>query len=211
MNDEHEICPQQHPCIIEWSGMPTKSWYLPMHNLHMAVSWYMEAKIYLECFVMEPFKKITMAGLQINIWRDRTFVRSLLILVGHNLNLVGQKPTPLNLVGHIYVTRYIYISHETSMYSHSGATLSKMLECLVNVIAKCKLSKFAIVFCHSKKMYNVTTFFCDLTNVRSKLLLLVHLPNLVGHCPMSDSNLQPCNGIPILPQPVNVLSHKPHP
>jgi hypothetical protein len=78
------------------------------------------------------------------------------------------------------------------MYSHSGATLSKMLECLVNFIAKCKLSEFAIVFCHSKKMYNVTIFFCDLTNVRSKLLLLGHLPNLVGHCPMSDSNLQPC-------------------
>ena len=39
-------------------------------------------------------------GLQINIWLDRTFVRSLLILV-------GQKPTSLNLVGHIYVTRYI--------------------------------------------------------------------------------------------------------
>jgi hypothetical protein len=35
-------------------------------------------------------------------------------------------------------------------------------------------------------------FFCDRTNVRSKLLLLGHLPNLVGHCPMSDSNLQPC-------------------
>jgi hypothetical protein len=35
-------------------------------------------------------------------------------------------------------------------------------------------------------------FFCDQTNVRSKLLLLGHLPNLVGHCPMSDSNLQPC-------------------
>jgi hypothetical protein len=32
---------------------------------------------------------------------------------------------------------------------------------------------------------------CDRTNVRSKLLLLGHLPNLVGHCPMSDSNLQP--------------------
>jgi hypothetical protein len=47
------------------------------------------------------------SGLQINIWLDRTFVRSLLILVGHNLNLVGQKPTLLNLVGHIYVTRYI--------------------------------------------------------------------------------------------------------
>ena len=62
------------------------------------------------------------------------------------------------------------------MYSHSGATLSKMLECL---IAKCK---FAIGFCHSKNR----------TNVRSKLLLLRHLPNLVGHCPMSDSNLQPC-------------------
>ena len=41
-------------------------------------------------------------------------------------------------------------------------------------------------------MYNVTIFFCDRTNVRSKLLLLGHLPNLVGHCPMSDSNLQPC-------------------
>ena len=38
----------------------------------------------------------------------------------------------------------------------------------------------------------VTIFFCDRTNVRSKLLLLGHLPNLVGHCPMSDSNLQPC-------------------
>ena len=45
------------------------------------------------------------------------------------------------------------------MYSHSGATLSKMLECLVNFIAKCKLSEFAIGFCHSKKMYNVTIFF----------------------------------------------------
>jgi hypothetical protein len=82
------------------------------------------------------------------------------------------------------------------MYSHSGATLSKMLECLVNFIAKCKLSEFAIGFCHSKKMYNVTIFFvADLTNVRSKLLLLGHLPNLVGHCPMSDSNLQPSNAI----------------
>jgi hypothetical protein len=78
------------------------------------------------------------------------------------------------------------------MYSHSGATLSKMLECLVNFIAKCKLSEFAIGFCHSKKMYNVTIYFFDRTNVRSKLLLLGHLPNLVGHCPMSDSNLQPC-------------------
>jgi hypothetical protein len=78
------------------------------------------------------------------------------------------------------------------MYSHSGATLSKMLECLVNFIANCKLSEFAIGFCHSKKMHNVTIFFCDQTNVRSKLLLLGHLLNLVGHCPMSDSNLQPC-------------------
>jgi hypothetical protein len=121
------------------------------------------------------------AGLQINIWLDRTFVRSLLILLGHNLNLVGQKPTPLNLVGHIYVTRYIYVT--------SGATLNNMLECLVNFIAKCKLSEFAIRFCHSKKC---DIFFCDLTNVRSKSLLLRHLPNLVGHCPMSDSNLQPC-------------------
>jgi hypothetical protein len=50
---------------------------------------------------------ILYAGLQINIWLHRTFVLSLLILVGHNLNLVGQKPTSLNLVGHIYVTRYI--------------------------------------------------------------------------------------------------------
>ena len=82
------------------------------------------------------------------------------------------------------------------MYSHSGATLSKMLECLVNFIAKCKLSEFAIGFCHSKKMY-VTIFFCDRTNVRSKLLLLGHLHNLVGHCPMSDSNLQPCTRIKI--------------
>ena len=46
------------------------------------------------------------------------------------------------------------------MYSHFGAMLSKMLECLVNFIAKCKLSEFAIGFCHSKKMY-VTNFFCD--------------------------------------------------
>ena len=76
------------------------------------------------------------------------------------------------------------------MCSHSGATLSKMLECLVNFIAKCKLGEFAIGFCHSKKMNNVTIFFCDRTNVRSKLLLLGHLPNLIGHCPMSDSNLQ---------------------
>jgi hypothetical protein len=49
------------------------------------------------------------------------------------------------------------------MYSHSGATLSKMLECLVNFIAKCKLSEFAIGFCHSKK--NVCdNFFCDLAD-----------------------------------------------
>ena len=78
------------------------------------------------------------------------------------------------------------------MYSHSGATLSKMLECLVNFIEKCKLSEFAIGFCRSKKMYDVTIYFFDRTNVRSKLLFLGHLPNLVGHCPMSDSNLQPC-------------------
>ena len=61
--------------------------------------------------------------LQINISLDRTFVRSLLILVGHNLNLVRQKPTSLYLVGHIYVTRYTYksqdihISHKTSKYA----------------------------------------------------------------------------------------------
>ena len=105
------------------------------------------------------------------------------------MNLIGQKPKSLHLIGHIYVTN---ISHATSMYSHSGATLSNMLECLVNFIAKCKLREFAIGFCHSKKMYNVTIFFCDRTNVRSKFLLLGHLPNLVGHCPMSDSNFQPC-------------------
>ena len=35
-------------------------------------------------------------------------------------------------------------------------------------------------------MYNVTIYFFE-----SKLLLLGHVPNLVGHCPMSDSNLQP--------------------
>jgi hypothetical protein len=87
----------------------------------------------------------SITGLQINIWLYRTFVRSLLILVGHNLNLVGQRPTPL------YMSQDIYISHETSLYSHSGATLSKMLECLVNFIANCKLSEFAIGFCHSKK------------------------------------------------------------
>ena len=79
------------------------------------------------------------------------------------------------------------------MYCQSGTMFSKMLECLVNFIAKCKLSEFAIGFCHSKKNVccNLTIFFCDVTNVRSKLLLLGHLPNLVGHCPMSDSNLQP--------------------
>ena len=66
------------------------------------------------------------------------------------------------------------------MYSHSGATLSKLSEFAI------KLSEFAIGFC------NRTIFFCDRTNVRSKLLLLGHLHNLVGHCPMSDSNLQPC-------------------
>ena len=46
-------------------------------------------------------------------------------------------------------------------------------------------------FVKAKKMYNVTIYFFDRTNVRSKLLLLGHLPNLVGQCPMSDSNLQP--------------------
>ena len=129
------------------------------------------------------------AGLQINIWLDRTFVRSLLILVGHNLNLVGQKPTQLNLVGHIQCIRHkIYISHETSMYSHSGTALSRMprkfyCEMQIEWICNRILSQ--------QKMYSVTIFFCDRTNVRSKLLLLGHLPNLVGHCPMSDSNLQP--------------------
>jgi hypothetical protein len=43
-----------------------------------------------------------------------------------------------------------------------------------------------------QKNVECDNFFCDRTNVGSKLLLLGHLPNLVGHCPMSDSNLQPC-------------------
>jgi hypothetical protein len=116
--------------------------------------------LFISCEILS----LTTSGLQINIWLDRTFVRSLLIW------------------SDIYIRHkiYIYISHETSMYSHSGATLSKMLECLVNFIAKCKLANW--------------WYFFDRTNVRSKLLLLGHLPNLVGHCPMlSDSNLQPCN------------------
>jgi hypothetical protein len=41
-----------------------------------------------------------------------TFVRSFFILVGHNLNLVGQKPTPLNLVGYIYTSQDIYKSRD---------------------------------------------------------------------------------------------------
>ena len=93
------------------------------------------------------------------------------------------------------------------MYSHSGATLSKMLECLVNFIAKCKLSEFAIGFCHSKKMYNVTIFFGDLTNVRSKLLLLGHFPNLVAdivRCPTVICSPECC--CTTCSQPVNKLS-----
>jgi hypothetical protein len=51
-------------------------------------------------------------------------------------------------------------------------------------------------------MYNVTIIFVIgpmsdqnyFSNAQSKLLFLGHLPNLVGHCPMSDSNLQPCMG-----------------
>jgi hypothetical protein len=60
-------------------------------------------------------------GLQINIWLDRTFVRSLLILVGHNLNLVGQKPTSLNW-SDIYTSQDIYKSRDKFVYSHSDAT-----------------------------------------------------------------------------------------
>jgi hypothetical protein len=48
-------------------------------------------------------------GLQINIWLDRTFVPSLLILVGHNLNLVGQKPTPLYTSQDIYKSQDKYV------------------------------------------------------------------------------------------------------
>jgi hypothetical protein len=93
-----------------------------------------------------------LSGLQINIWLDRTFVRSLLILVGHNLNLVGQKPTSLNLVGHIYVTRYIYKSQE-SLYSHSDATLSKMPYCKMQTEWICNR------ILSQQKMYNVTNIF----------------------------------------------------
>jgi hypothetical protein len=68
------------------------------------------------------------------------------------------------------------------MYNHSGATLSKMLEYL---IAKCK---FAIGFYHSKKLYNVTIFFViGPMSDQNYFNLLGHLPNLVGHCPMSNS------------------------
>jgi hypothetical protein len=96
----------------------------------------------------------------------------------------GRTKTNITKFGRTYIRHKIYISHETSMYSHSGATLSKMLECLVNFIAKYKLSEFAIGFCHSKKMY-VTIFF-----VIRPMSDQNYLPNLVGHCPMSDSNLQ---------------------
>jgi hypothetical protein len=77
------------------------------------------------------------------------------------------------------------------MYSHSGATLSKMLECLVNFIAKCKLIEWICIRILSQQKKCMWQYFFYLTNVRSKWLLLGHLPNLVGHCPMSDSNLQP--------------------
>jgi hypothetical protein len=80
------------------------------------------------------------------------------------------------------------------MYSHSGATLSKMLECLVNFIAKCKLSEFAIGFCHSKKMYNVTIFFViwAMSDQNYFCSDICQIYSVVKHCPMSDSNLQPC-------------------
>jgi hypothetical protein len=67
-----------------------------------------------------------------------------------------------------------------------------MLEYLVNFIANCKLSEFAIRFCHSKKQFS-WQFFCDLTNVRSKLLLLRHLPNLVGQCATVICSLVGCS------------------
>ena len=78
------------------------------------------------------------------------------------------------------------------MYSHSGATLSKMLECLVNFIAKCKLSEFAIGFCHSKKMYNVTIFFChgsDQCPIKITFARTFAKSDIV-RCP--TVNLQPC-------------------
>jgi hypothetical protein len=49
-----------------------------------------------------------------------------------------------------------------------------------------------LILSQQKNVYKCDNFFCDRSNVRSKLLLLGHLPNLVGHCLMSDSNLQPC-------------------
>jgi hypothetical protein len=78
------------------------------------------------------------------------------------------------------------------MYSHSGATLSKMLECLVNFMQMQIEWICNRILSQQKNVCD--NFFCDRTNVRSKLLLLGHLPNfIVGHCPMSDSNLQPCS------------------
>jgi hypothetical protein len=38
------------------------------------------------------------------------------------------------------------------MYSHSGATLSEMLECLVNYIAKCKLVNLQSDFVTAKNV-----------------------------------------------------------
>jgi hypothetical protein len=67
-----------------------------------------------------------------------------------------------------------------------------MLECLVNFIANCKLSEFAIRFCHSKKMYSVTIFLWS-DQCRSKLLLLGYLPNLVGRCPTVICSVVGCS------------------
>jgi hypothetical protein len=60
--------------------LPT-SWAFKMWNNKSNVS----KQILMICFT------VSISGLQINIWLDRTFVRSLLILVGHN----RQKLTPL--------------------------------------------------------------------------------------------------------------------
>jgi hypothetical protein len=53
------------------------------------------------------------------------------------------------------------------------------------------MSEFAIGFCHSKKMYNVTIIFVIGPMSDQNYFCSDICKNLVGHCPMSDSNLQP--------------------
>ena len=59
-----------------------------------------------------------------------------------------------NFSGRTYIrntSQDIYKSRDKYVYSHSGTTLSKMLECLVNFIAKCKLSDLQSDFVTAKK------------------------------------------------------------